>query len=117
VDTVVQQAFIRVRIRSAGLDIAEVGIVPFAVNVPIACGGVLVMPRDIVVANNDGAVNVTAALAPQLVERASQHAEWEAFSRTRLAEGGDLRRYYPLSKDAEPEYEKWKAAHHGHSVA
>ncbi len=94
----------------------QLGIVPFAVNVPIACGGVLVMPGDIIVADDDGAVNIPVALASQLVERAGQHAEWEAFSRTRLAEGGDLRRYYPLSKDAEPEYERWKAAQ-GHSVA
>ena len=38
------------------------------------------------------------------------HHEWEDFSRERLLEGGDLRRYYPLSDAARPEYEAWLAA-------
>jgi regulator of RNase E activity RraA len=86
----------------------QTGLMPFAVNGPIACGDVLVMPGDIVVADDDGAVVVPIKLAPQLLEHASQHAEWEDFSRLKLAEGGDLRRYYPLSDAARPEYEEWK---------
>jgi regulator of RNase E activity RraA len=86
----------------------QTDLMPFAVNVPIACGGVLVMPGDIIVADDDGAVVVPAALAPQVIEQASHHHEWEDFSRERLAAGGDLRRYYPLSDAARPEYEEWK---------
>ncbi|WP_394618693.1 ribonuclease activity regulator RraA [Lentzea sp. JNUCC 0626] len=89
---------------------AQTGIVPTAVNVPVACGGTLVEPGDIVVADDDGAVVVPVKLAPALVAAAQEHAEWEEFSRIKLAEGGDLRRYYPLSQDAWPEYEKWRAA-------
>ena len=40
--------------------------------------------------------------------KASEHAEWEDFSRMRLAEGGDLRKYYPLSDEARAEYEAWR---------
>jgi regulator of RNase E activity RraA len=83
---------------------------PFAVNVPIACGDALVMPGDIIIADEDGVVVVPVKLAPALLEAASHHAEWEEFSRLRLAEGGDLRRYYPLSEAARPEYEAWRAA-------
>ena len=86
-------------------------LMPFAVNVPIACGGVLVMPGDIIVADDDGAVVVPVALAAQVIEEANKHHEWEDFSRERLAEGGDLRRYYPLSDAARPEYEAWTAKH------
>jgi regulator of RNase E activity RraA len=86
----------------------QTGIVPFAVNVPVACGGVLVMPGDIIVADDDGAVVVPIALAPQLLAKASEHAEWEDFARLRLSQGGDLRKYYPLSAEAQPEYEAWK---------
>jgi regulator of RNase E activity RraA len=81
---------------------------PAAVNVPIACGGALVVPGDIVIADDDGVVVVPAAAAPQLVERAGEHVEWEEFSRLRLSEGGDLRKYYPLSDEARAEYETWK---------
>jgi regulator of RNase E activity RraA len=85
----------------------QTDIMPFAVNVPIACGGVLVMPGDIVVADDDGAVAVPVALAADLVAQAHVRHEWEDFSRERLSEGGDLRRYYPLTDDARPEYEAW----------
>ena len=88
----------------------QTGIFPYAVNVPIACGGVLVMPGDIIVADDDGAAVVPVAMAEALLEKASTHHEWEEFSRIRLSEGGDLRRYYPLSDAARPEYEAWKAA-------
>jgi regulator of RNase E activity RraA len=83
-------------------------IFPFGVNVPIACGGTLVMPGDIIVADDDGAVVVPIKLASELAEKATTHAEWEVFSRMKLAEGGDLRKYYPLTDEARVEYEAWK---------
>lgn len=89
---------------------SQTDIFPYAVNVPIACGGTVVVPGDIVVADDDGAVVVPIKLAPALLAAAGQHADWEEFSRMRLAQGGDLRRYYPLSADAVPEYEAWRAA-------
>ncbi len=87
----------------------QTDIMPFGVNVPIACGGVLVMPGDIIVADDDGAVAVPVAMATRVIEHANKHHDWEDFSRERLSEGGDLRRYYPLSDAARPEYEAWKA--------
>ena len=89
---------------------SQTDIFPHAVNVPVARGNTVVVPGDIIVADDDGAVVVPIALAPHLLREASQHAEWEDFSRVRLAEGGDLRRYYPLSEAARPEYEQWRAA-------
>jgi regulator of RNase E activity RraA len=80
------------------------------VNVPIACGGVTVVPGDLIVADDDGAVVVPIQLAPELARKAGEHAEWEEFSRLRLSEGGDLRKYYPLRDDARAEYEAWRAA-------
>jgi regulator of RNase E activity RraA len=76
--------------------------------VPIACGDVLVMPGDIIIADDDGAVVVPIALAPELQKKASEHHEWEEFTRLRLAQGGDLRKYYPLNDEARLEYEEWK---------
>jgi regulator of RNase E activity RraA len=84
----------------------QTDLMPFAVNVPVACGGVLVMPGDIIVADDDGAVVVPVALAADLIGE-SKHHDWEPFSRERLLAGGELKRYYPLSEDARPEYETW----------
>ena len=91
----------------------QTDLMPFAVNGPVAVGGVLVMPGDIIVADDDGAVVVPAALAEQVIAQASIHHEWEAFSKERLMQGGDLRRYYPLHDDARPEYEAWVKARAG----
>jgi regulator of RNase E activity RraA len=92
----------------------QIDLMPFAVNGPIACGGVTVMLGDIVVADDDGAVVVPAALAEACIAKAKKDHEWEDFSREMLARGGDLRRYYPLSDAARSEYEAWKAKRAGH---
>lgn len=86
----------------------QTNIFPFAVNVPIACANTLVLPGDIIIADDDGVVVVPIQLAPELLAKASEHAEWEDFSRMRLAQGGDLRKYYPLSQEGQAEYEAWR---------
>ncbi len=86
----------------------QTNIFPYAVNVPVACGGVLVVPGDIIIADDDGAVVVPIKLAPELAKKAGEHVEWEEFSRLKLSEGGDLRKYYPLSDEARAEYEAWR---------
>lgn len=86
----------------------QTNLFPYAVNVPIACGGVTVVPGDLIIADDDGAVVVPISLAPQLAAKAGEHVEWEEFSRLKLSEGGDLRTYYPLSDAARAEYEEWR---------
>ena len=83
---------------------------PWAVNVPIAMNNVTVMPGDIIVADDDGVAVVPIGLAEKVLENASHHAEWEEFSRMRLSQGGDVRKYYPLRADAEEEYQAWRKA-------
>ena len=89
----------------------QTGLRPFAVNTPIACGGVTVIPGDIIVADDDGAVCVPVALAAQVIEQSNKHHEWEDFSRMKLMQGAPLQRYYPLHEDARPEYEEWRKTH------
>jgi len=86
-------------------------IMPFAVNVPIACGGVTVIPGDIIVADDDGACVIPVAMAEKVIEHAGAHHDWEDFSREMLSRGGSLQRYYPLSDQARPEYEEWRKTH------
>jgi hypothetical protein len=45
-----------------------------------------------------------------MVKRAGEKHEWEDFTRLRLSQGGDLRKYYPLNEEARVEYEEWKKA-------
>ena len=65
----------------------QTDIFPHAVNVPIACAGVFVVPGDVMVADDDGAVVVPIALAAEIAELSSAKAEWEVFSRMKLEEG------------------------------
>ena len=89
----------------------QVSIFPSAVNIPIACGGVMVIPGDIIMADDDGVVVLPQSMAEKVIEDSKKHAEWEVFSREKLMEGADLRRYYPLHADAEGEYQDWKKKH------
>ena len=86
----------------------QTGLMPTDFNIPIACGGVTVIPGDIIVADDDGAVVLPIALAEEVIATASEHHEWEEFSKIKLLEGGALQRYYPLHADAQSEYDAWR---------
>ena len=82
-------------------------IFPHAVNVPIACADVFVTPGDVIVADDDGAALVPAALAAKMAKIATEKSQWEIFSRLKLEEGEPLDKYYPLNDEARLEYEAW----------
>lgn len=85
---------------------------PWAFDVPVAVGGALCLPGDVVVADDDGAVIVPQAMVSAVAEDAVDHEEWESFSRMRLDEGARLSDYYPLTPDSRQEYETWRSAQH-----
>ena len=74
----------------------------------IACGVRLVFPGDIIIADDDGVVVVPLQLVDDIVAHAGTHKDWEVFSKLKLSEGGDLRKYYPLTEEAQQEFEEWK---------
>ncbi|WDZ87758.1 hypothetical protein [Micromonospora cathayae] len=78
---------------------------PWGYHVPVQVGGVLVLPGDIIVADDDGVVVVPARLADTVATQAAEHEEWEAFSRDRIRAGGRLRDYYPLTETTRREFE------------
>ena len=53
-------------------------------------------------------VAVPAAMAADLIQRCSEHVEWEEFARLRLSQGSDLRQYYPLTAAVEDDDRAWK---------
>jgi len=85
-------------------------LLPWGYHVPVAVGGVLVLPGDIVIADDDGAVVVPIGKATEVLEASAHHEAWEGFSRMKLSQGGALRRYYPLDDVGQAEYEEWDAA-------
>ena len=63
---------------------------PIEINVPIDCGGIIVHPADIVVADEVGVVVVPFAEAAQVAEVAHDLFEKEELTRRRIAEGKTL---------------------------
>ncbi|NGN62999.1 ribonuclease activity regulator RraA [Streptomyces sp. A7024] len=106
------------RVRETGLPIWSTGVTPhyasqaelfpWAYDVPVACGGALVLPGDLVVADDDGPVVVPRQRAADVIAAAREHEQWERFSRSRIEEGGALTDYYPLTPDTRAEYERWR---------
>jgi regulator of RNase E activity RraA len=60
---------------------------PIEVNVPIHCGGVVVSPGDIIVADEIGVVAVPLAEARDVLRRAREQADREEATRRRIKEG------------------------------
>ena len=63
-------------------------------NVPVACGGVVVMPGDLVVADFDGVVVIPAAAVTEAVRLATEKVTRENHSRAELMNGRLLRDVY-----------------------
>ncbi len=80
---------------------------PWAYNEPIGCGGVLVLPGDIIVADDDGVVVVPPKTAPEVITYCRSRETREIFERMKLRETGDIRKYYPFNREGRAEYEAW----------
>ncbi|GAB3818382.1 dimethylmenaquinone methyltransferase [Tessaracoccus terricola] len=108
------------RIISMGLPVWSTGytphyasqseLFPWAYDVPVAVGGALCMPGDLVVADDDGPVIIPQHMADAVSTSARDHEAWEEFSRFRLDEGARLSDYYPLTPDTREEYQAWLSA-------
>jgi regulator of RNase E activity RraA len=89
----------------------HMNLFPWDFNVPIACGKVLVLPGDIIMADDGGPIVVPPALVPEILEVSREREEHEVFVRMKLREGGELTKYYPFNEEGQKEYEQWLAAY------
>ena len=89
---------------------AVLGLVhfPLATNVPVACGGALVMPGDVIVGDADGVVVIPAHLAEGVALDALEQEEREAWALERVQAGESVRGVYPLSEARRGEFEAWR---------
>jgi 3-hexulose-6-phosphate synthase/6-phospho-3-hexuloisomerase len=60
---------------------------PIEINVPITCGGVLVNPGDVILADEIGVVVVPQEEAGEILAKALEQAEKEEATRQRIKEG------------------------------
>lgn len=63
-------------------------------NRPVECGGIMVSPGDLIVADYDGVVVVPAEAVPDAIRLATEKVSLENHTRTELAQGAYLRDVY-----------------------
>lgn len=66
---------------------------------PIGCGGVAVFPGDVVVADDDGAVLIPAALLDEIVPAALEQERLEAWIVSQVEQGASLPGLYPPNEE------------------
>ena len=82
---------------------------PQDINVPIGCGGVAVVPGDLLVGDAEGVVVVPVALAEQVVREAYEQDVREDFILEKVEGGSSILGVYPPNQDTLREYEAWRA--------
>ena len=74
---------------------------------PIGCGGVAVMPNDVVVVDADGAVLIPADLLEAVCEAAVEQERLEGWIMTQVDAGFPLPGLYPPNAETQARYEAW----------
>ena len=74
---------------------------------PIGCGGVAVIPGDVLVGDGDGVVVVPRALAAEIAAAAPEQERFERFAKEKLREGRPVEGLYPPDEATLAEYEGW----------
>jgi 2-keto-4-pentenoate hydratase/2-oxohepta-3-ene-1,7-dioic acid hydratase in catechol pathway/regulator of RNase E activity RraA len=81
---------------------------PLESNVPIGCGGALVMPGDVIVGDGDGVLVVPIDMAEEVALAARAQEEREEFALERVKAGESVKGIYPLSDERRPDFEEWR---------
>ena len=76
---------------------------------PIACGGVAIFPDDTIVADQDGAVVIPAALVDTVAELGQEQERMEAWIVGEVESAASLPGLYPMNAETRARYEAWKS--------
>jgi regulator of RNase E activity RraA len=77
---------------------------------PIGCGGVAVIPDDVVVLDDDGAVLIPAALVEEVARMATDQELLETWIMEEVRAGASLPGLYPPNAEQKLRFEAWKKA-------
>ncbi|MDA1280451.1 MAG: hypothetical protein O3B95_10520 [Chloroflexi bacterium] len=90
--------------------IGEPNVLPYEVNEPVQCGGVLVWPGDVILGDDDGIVVLPAQLAEEIYDECVHHDEIEqAILEHTQREGVSPKTFYPFNSETEKIYAEWKS--------
>jgi regulator of RNase E activity RraA len=81
---------------------------PSEIQVPVACGGVAVLPGDIIVGDEEGVVVVPAHLAAETAQAAVEMELKEQFLLEKIRGGASIVGTYPPGEETVAEYARWK---------
>ncbi|HQT83542.1 MAG: ribonuclease activity regulator RraA [Acidiphilium sp. 37-64-53] len=95
--------------RGAAAPPSVAGLTFVAWQEPIACGGVAVFPDDVIVADDDGAVVIPAALLDHVLEHGPEQERLEAWIMREVEAGVALPGLYPANAETKARYEAYKA--------
>lgn len=76
----------------------------------IGCGGVCIVPGDVIVVDDDGAVVIPQALLAEVLAEAPEQERMEAWIVTQVEAGVPLPGLYPMNAETKARYEADKAA-------
>jgi regulator of RNase E activity RraA len=93
-----------------GIHASASNTVHFAADagLPVQCGGITVVPGDILVGDSDGVVVIPRAMAARIADEAVHHDELEVYLFERISSGESLRGIYPPNEETLKAYETWK---------
>lgn len=82
---------------------------PQDINVPIGCGGVAVLPGDVIVGDGEGVLVVPRPVAETIIEAAFAQHQREEFIMTRIRAGSSILGVYPPDEHTLRDYDDWRA--------
>lgn len=91
--------------RAANANLSNTIHFPSEINVPIACGGVTVLPGDVLVGDGEGVAVIPRALADEVAHAAAEQEEREKFIYAKITSGSSIVGVYPPNSDTLREYE------------
>ena len=76
---------------------------------PIGCGGVAVIPGDVIVADGDGAICIPAGQVERVAKEGPEQELFEAWLVTEVEKGAKLPGLYPPNDENKARYAAWRA--------